>query len=315
MRTMDIFSLLVLALQAEKRSTSEIKKVLYSLSSCDEKNIAEIKSSLLKRNLIHLFPSELAWNYALDIDHKNTSYGITSYSIISSGYPKYLKVIDNAPLILHVRGNTSLLNSLNGVAIVGSRKTSTAGVVIARRIAAEAVKQGWVVVSGLALGIDAAAHAGSLDSGLSATTIAVLAHGLENAKPASNRELGMRILDQGGAWVSEYAVGTPALPAQFVQRNRIQLGLSVGSIIVEAEEKSGSITQAKFCIKQKRPLFAVVPEFTDNKLNLVCSGTEMLVKEFGASPIRTKLDYEQMFARLNNHKDMMKIVNQDILDF
>ena len=303
--SMDIQTLFALAMQKQGHKANDIKQVLDIVDLSNVTSIAQVKERVLASGCGQLFPDEKSWNYALDIDCKNERHGVLSYSIISKGYPNHLKAIDNPPIVLHVRGDASILSDIRGIAVVGSRKTSKAGSIIAHRIAAQAVEQKWIVVSGLALGVDACAHNGALSLGAKGSTIAVLAHGLEHAKPASNKELGQLILDNGGAWVSEYAIGTPARPAQFVQRNRIQLGLSVGSIIVEAEEKSGSITQAKFCLKQKRPLYAVVPKTSENELNLVCDGTTMLVDKMGATPLRSKDDYPSMFARFSRQREMM----------
>ncbi|KXI26797.1 DNA-processing protein DprA [Paraglaciecola hydrolytica] len=304
--TMDLKTLFALALQNFEVKASEIFHIFSNVDLSKIKSISDIRDLMNESNLALFFPSEKSWNYALNIDEENLKYSIKSYSILSKGYPNHLKAIDNPPAVLHVRGSVEILQAIKGVAIVGSRKTSKAGEIIAQRIAGQAVSKGWIVVSGLALGIDAAAHIGALSVGVSGATVAVLAHGLEKAKPSANKGIGEAILGNGGAWVSEHPVGTPALPAQFVSRNRIQLGLSVGSIIVEAEEKSGSMTQARFCIQQKRPLFAVVPETISNSLNLVSSGTQLLVKKMGASPIKSKEDYPSMFERFDRQQKMME---------
>lgn len=305
MKSMDMKTLFTIALQHQKVKYGDIYQLLNVIDFSSLKSITDLKESIESIGRLDLFPAELSWNYALELEDKNNQHDVRSFSIISNGYPKHLREIDNPPLVLHVRGNVKLLQDVRGISVVGARKTSEAGLIIAHRIAKEAVEKGWVVVSGLALGIDASAHKGALSVGVEGSTVAVLAHGLEAAKPASNKKLGAQILENGGAWVSEHAIGVPARPPQFVQRNRIQLGLSVGSIIVEAEEKSGSITQARFCLQQKRPLFAVVPENIENPLKLVCSGTSMLVKEMGANPLRTKSDYPEMFEKFNRQKSIM----------
>lgn len=305
-RTMDFKTLFALALQDSGVKTQDIINTLSRVDSIAIKSIFELREYLSQSAQVDLFPSEKSWNYAVNIDEQNAKYGIKSFSILSKGYPNHLKAINNPPAILHVRGSIEILQDIKGVAIVGSRKTSNAGLVIAQRIASQAVSQGWIVVSGLALGIDAAAHSGALSVGSAGSTIAVLAHGLEKAKPAANKAIGDKILENGGAWVSEHPVGTPAKPEQFVSRNRIQLGLSVGSIIVEAEEKSGSITQARFCVQQNRPLFAVVPETLENKLGLVCAGTRMLVSKMGANPVKSRNDYASMFERFERQQRLMR---------
>lgn len=303
---MDIQTLFALALQDSRVKANEISQLLQVVDFSGVTSITDLRLSLESIGRVDLLPTEKSWNYALNIDEQNVKHEIKSFSIVSEGYPKHLKAIDNAPNVLHVRGSVDILQDIKGIAVVGSRKISKAGAVIAHRIALQAVERDWIVVSGLALGVDAEAHKGALAAGKRGATVAVLAHGLEKAKPVSNAKLGHDILDNGGAWVSEHPVGTPARPPQFVARNRIQLGLSVGSIIIEAEEKSGSITQAKFCLQQKRPLYAVIPETIDNPFGMVCSGTLMLVHKMGANPLRNKGDYPEMFDRFERQKILMQ---------
>lgn len=306
MKSMDIQTLFALSLESSKVRVNEITQLLKVIDFSVVKSITDLRFAVESINRLDLFPIEQSWNFALNMDEQNFKIGIKSFSIVSDGYPNHLKAIDNAPNVIHVRGSINILKDINGVAIVGSRKVSHTGAVIAFRIALQAIERNWVVVSGLALGIDAEAHKGALSGGKRNATIAVLAHGLEVAKPLSNSKLAQDILDNGGAWVSEYPIGTPVRPYQFVARNRIQVGLSVGSIIVEAEEKSGSITQAKFCLKQNRPLYAVIPETSDNPRCMVSSGTLMLVNKMGANPLKNKDDYPEMFDRFERQRILMQ---------
>lgn len=231
--------------------------------------------------------------------------GVFPLVISSNEYPQALKNIADAPLILFVRGNTNLLTEIPGIAVVGTRKATLHGITIAERISTYIGECGIPVISGLALGIDAAAHEGALRS--KTPTIAVLAHGLEKASPRANAHLADRILDHGGLWVSEHPCGTSARPEYFVQRNRIQVGLSSASVIVEGEEKSGSMTQAEFCIRNRRVLAAVLPEqggitTTQHKL------PEMLVQSRGAFAIRSKDDYPTLVdMALARKAELMKV--------
>lgn len=222
---------------------------------------------------------------------KSEKLGIVSIPLSSPDYPPSLRGIVDAPPIIHVRGQMSALQWLPGVSVVGTRKASPHGRLIAGRIAEFLSAHGWAVVSGLALGIDAEAHEGAL---LGQTpTIAVLAHGLEKAQPTANQPLAQRILEAGGAWVSEHVVGAPAKPANFVLRNRIQVGLSCASVIVEGEEKSGSRTQADYCLRNKRTLFAVLPG-RGSKVSTVSALPKVLVSLQGATPIYSREDYPSM---------------------
>jgi DNA processing protein len=206
----------------------------------------------------------------------------------SSYYPPSLAEITDAPPILFVRGNLEALLNVPGVAVVGTRKATANGLTIATRIATFLSNNGWAVISGLALGIDAAAHEGALLG--TTATIAVLAHGLERASPRANEPLGLRILERGGAWVSEHPYGTTARPQYFVQRNRIQVGLSAASVIVEGELHSGSMTQAEYCLRYRRELFAVVP--TPGTVTSIQSELpRMLVSQRGAHAITSRDQY------------------------
>jgi len=305
MNNLDLSTLHALAMQAQGVKAKQVKMVLDLVPYPELMNIGHLKQYLDDQNMSNFFLDEKSWNSAMQIGEKSAQIGIVCLSIVSPDYPKYLRAIDNAPNVLHLRGDMSALNKLPGVAVVGTRAITPNGEKIAKRIASFLAANDWVVVSGLALGVDAAAHEGALMAGKPSCTIAVLAHGLDTAKPAKNKALADRILQSGGLWVSEHPVGTPAHRSHFVPRNRIQLGLSVGSVIVEAEEKSGSITQARFCVKQKRPLYSVVPHSKGNPLNLLCSGTEFLVREMGAFPLKTKEDYPEMSTRFQRQKDLM----------
>ena len=240
------------------------------------------------------------WAFADQILDTNERLGIVSYTFLDPSYPVYLKDVKDPPAMIHIRGNPRVLQSLPGIAVVGTRNVTENGREIARRLGQFLGENNWVVVSGLALGIDAAAHRGTLDG--KGKTIAVLAGGLDKPNPRKNEELAEEILERSGAWVSEHPVGEPPRRQHFVPRNRIQVGLSAGSIIVEAEEKSGSISQANFCVEIGRPLFAVMPQDDRNTLGLRCNGTSFLVRKKGAIAIRSKSDYDQVLKVLERSK-------------
>lgn len=231
------------------------------------------------------------------------SHGIELVPFGSEYYPLSLAFTPNPPAILYVKGGKDILTQLPGVAIVGSRDISPAGEEITRRITCQIVAAGYIVVSGLAIGTDANAHKAALQA--KGKTIAVLAHGLEEAKPKQNSRLAQEIIEKGGAWISEYPMGRPAQKQSFVQRNRIQVGLSAGSILIEAALNSGTMTQADFANKAKRPVFAVVPHQPNNPLNLNCEGTVDLVNRNMARPLKTKRDYESVIIIINESRDAL----------
>ena len=230
--------------------------------------------------------------------HETIEADVAAIPITSEEYPAHLRAIEDAPPVIYVRGSRQILSGPPGVSVVGTRKASPNGLRIAERISSYFAERGWVIVSGLALGIDTAAHRGALN--VAGGTIAVLAHGLHQASPKANTHLANDILTSGGVWLSEHPLNVPALPEQFVHRNRIQIGLSAGSIIVEGEERSGTMTQAEFCIRNKRHLFAVFPENADG-LRLVSKGPLILINKRGATPLRSRDDYESA-ARLMEAK-------------
>ena len=176
--------------------------------------------------------------------------------VISLGDPRYpaaLLAAADPPLLLYVHGRIELLGK-PAIAIVGSRNPTAQGLENARAFAAHLSGAGWVVVSGLALGIDGAAHEGALEGG--AGTIAVVGTGLDIAYPLRHRELTARIAARGLV-VSEFAIGTPALPPHFPVRNRIIAGLSRGTLVVEAALRSGSLITARLAADAGREVFAI----------------------------------------------------------
>jgi len=168
-------------------------------------------------------------------------------------YPPALAQIPDPPLLLYVSGRPELL-AQPLVAVVGSRNASVQGRVDAESFAAALSGAGLCVVSGLALGIDTAAHEGALRGG--GSTIAVVGTGLDRVYPARNRALAHRIAEQG-CIVSEYALGTPPLAANFPRRNRIISGLAAGVLVIEAAAQSGSLITAQMAAEQGRDVFAL----------------------------------------------------------
>ncbi len=176
------------------------------------------------------------------------------FSYEDERYPEILKQIHDPPIVLYIRGELKPEDS-NSIAIVGTRKPTPFGLEVAKRFARELAGLGITIVSGLAFGIDAAAHAGALEAG--GRTIAVLGSGVDRITPAGNRELGFDILEKGGAIVSEYPLGAEPGAWSFPRRNRIISGLSRGVIVVEGGYESGAMITAKLAIEQGREVFAV----------------------------------------------------------
>lgn len=178
---------------------------------------------------------------------------IKAYTILENEYPENLKNIYDPPPVLYVKGDILKEDAL-AVGIVGSRKASDYGLKAAHRIASRLAELGITIVSGMAMGIDSAAHKGALAA--KGRTIAVFACGLKYIYPMTNLRLSQEI-QKSGAIISEYPFDTEAFANQFPARNRIISGMSLGVIVVEAGEKSGSLITADFALEQGREVFAV----------------------------------------------------------
>ncbi len=196
-------------------------------------------------------------------------------------YPPLLAQLPDPPTLLYVHGDITLLCEPQ-LAIVGSRNPSTSGRQTATDFARHLAAAGLVVTSGLALGIDTASHEGALDAG--SPTIAVMGTGLDRVYPASNRDLARRIAEHG-ALVSEFPIGTPPLAEHFPRRNRIISGLSLGTLVVEAALRSGSLISARLAAEQGREVFAI-PGSIHNPL---ARGCHHLIRQ-GAKLVETARD-------------------------
>lgn len=181
-------------------------------------------------------------------------------------YPARLKEIPDAPLLLYVRGNVAMLNALQ-LAIVGARGATPAGMQHAHAFAGHLAAKGLVITSGLAAGIDGAAHRGALAR--HGITIAVAGTGLLHCYPRAHSRLAEEILQQGGAIISEFPLATPPVPTNFPRRNRIISGLCIGVLVVEAAIKSGSLVTARMALEQGREVFAI-PSAISNPMAKGC---------------------------------------------
>ncbi|WP_317201968.1 DNA-processing protein DprA [Janthinobacterium sp.] len=201
-----------------------------------------------------------------------------------AAYPPYLLEIPDPPLLLYVRGRAALLSG-PALALVGSRNASAQGAANALRFAQALSEAGLCIVSGLALGIDAAAHEGGLRG--AGSSIAVIGTGADRQYPAANGALARRIAAEG-CIVSEYALGTPALAANFPRRNRLISGLARGVLVVEAAAQSGSLITARLAAEQGREVFAIPGSIHA----ALAKGCHALIKQ-GAKLVETAADVLQ----------------------
>jgi len=257
-----------------KASQKELMK-----SGLDEKTIYNIISERPKINP----------NQELDILKKNS---VKILSINDPNYPELLKEIHNAPYLLYVKGSFDF-NKNPMLAIVGSRKLTSYGKQVAYSLSRDLTKSGITIVSGMALGIDTIAHRGALES--EGKTIAVLGSSLDdiNIGPQSNYNLSRQIINNG-ALISDYPIPTSANPGTFPSRNRIMAGLTLGTIVIEAAEKSGTLITANLALEFNREVFAVPGSiFSPVSMganNLIRSGAKIVT---GVNDILEELNLEK----------------------
>ncbi len=199
----------------------------------------------------------------------------------SADLPELLQRIPDPPTLLYIAGNVEALH-MPALSIVGSRNPTRGGKENAYAFAKHLGQSGFCIVSGLAQGIDASAHQGALDAG--ALTVAILGHGIDRVYPSANRDLAHRI-SQNGALVTEYPLGSPPRREHFPQRNRLISGLSLGTLIVEAAGRSGSLITARLAGEQGREVFAI-PGSIHNPLSRGC---HQLIKQ-GAKLVESAED-------------------------
>lgn len=239
--------------------------------------------------------------------------------ITSKDYPALLKEIPDPPKLLFVHGDKSLLKA-HQIAIVGSRNPTAQGKENTREFAKTLASAGAVITSGMALGVDGIAHQAALDNGQ--TTIAVVGTGLDRIYPARHKELAIQISQQG-ALVSEFPLGTPVKASNFPVRNRIICGMSLGTLVVEAAIRSGSLITARLAMEQGREVFAI-PGSIHNTLARGCHSlikqgaklvetAEEIIEELGALATwqteHNQQDEPQEFVLEKEYQDMLEFVD------
>lgn len=194
---------------------------------------------------------------ASEILRRSEDVGARAVTVFDAEYPAALRFISDAPPILYVKGTLAGREAGRAVACIGTRTPTTYGVRAAESVTHALATAGYSIVSGLALGIDSVCHEAALKAG--GHTVAVVANGLDSVYPKANAGLAAKILDSGGALVSEWPVGTRVFARNLVQRDRLQSGLSRGTVVFQTDLEGGSMHTVRFTLLQQRLLFAILP--------------------------------------------------------
>ncbi len=216
-------------------------------------------------------------------------YGCQVLTLYDTAYPALLKEIDTPPIVIYIRGELTSADSLS-LALVGSRDAKDYGRKASYRLSYQLAQRGLTIVSGLARGIDTAAHRGALESG--GRTIAVMGSGLSFVYPAANTDLAEKITE-AGALISEFPMETTPKPNNFPRRNRIISGLTLGTVVVEASNRSGALITARLAGEQGREVFAVPGEIFSE----LSTGTHKLINN-GAKLVNT---VDDLLSELPRH--------------
>jgi len=238
---------------------------------------------LLARQLCPSDASPRARQLATEETERAARLGVRIISRAEPGYPMALRSLFDPPLALYVQGPLEAVLALPAAAVVGSRDATPRGCSLAFALARDLARSGVLVVSGLARGIDAAAHEGALAGG--GPTLAVQGRGLDAVYPAENTPLAKRLLERGGVLVSEHAIGVGPKPFHFPRRNRILAGFARAVVVVEAALKSGALVTARLALDAGRDVLAVPGHPFDPRAR----GTNALIRD-GAGLVRDAQD-------------------------
>ena len=288
---------------------------------------SELEAAGVSAGLAQSIASGCAFDDAVTQQQKLAEIGAVVVPLTDSRYPARLKEIFDPPPLLFARGRSELMGQLMGglvLAIVGTRRPTAYGIAAAARLAKDLAGAGLAIVSGMARGIDTAAHRAVLEVGHDAggNTIAVFGCGVDEVYPAENRKLAEQIA-RDGLIVSEFPMATPPYPQNFPIRNRIIAGVSVGVLVVEGGEYSGSAITAKLAAEQNREVFAVPGNITSKMSwgpNLLIKQGAKLVQEWNDVVVELKAEDRRKLAercrnRLNLKEDESNDALQSSLSF
>lgn len=211
-------------------------------------------------------------------------------------FPEKLKAIPDSPVIIFMKGNAKIINNKRAVAVVGTRKPTQYGEKAARRLSEVFTGEAFVIVSGLADGCDTAAHEACLDAG--GNTIAVMPCGLNKIYPAKNKGLAQRILENEGCLMSEYMLDESPRTNYFIDRDRLQSGLSLGVVVAESTIDGGTMHTARYCLEQGRMLGCIVPP-KKYKEDICFEGNAELIKDSRTEAIYDEESLNEFIGMLN----------------
>lgn len=232
---------------------------------------SELEASGLSASVAQSIASGCAFDEAAEQQEGMLNWGAELVPITDASYPPLLREIFDPPIALYARGRVELLQTLM-IGVVGTRRPTTYGAVAAERLSTDLANLGLTIASGMARGIDTAAHRAAIDCG--GNTIAVFGCGVDMIYPAENRKLAATIAEKG-LMISEFPLGTPAYPQNFPVRNRIISGMSLGILVVEGAQYSGSSITARLALDQNREVFAVPGNITST----LSWGPNLLIKQ------------------------------------
>jgi DNA processing protein len=229
--------------------------------------------------------------YQYPDNNEKGRYEIFSCNVEYEYYPSALKSLQAMPRMLYYKGAIEIINRNKNVAVIGTRQSSESGMRLSYEAGRTVGELGLNLVNGLALGCDTEAIKGALSVG--GKCIAIMPCGLDQIQPKSNRKLAEEILDQGGCLLSEYPAGTGIEKYRYVERDRIQSGISQGVLVIEAEEKSGTMHTANAAIRQNKRLACYYHELLKHS-----SGNKYLESSGKAEVLKTKTDMEDFLERV-----------------
>lgn len=261
------------------------------------------KIQIIKPQLIDKILSNRNNNYLVELNNKLKSLDIDIITVLDEDYPERLKYIYDKPIVLYTKGNYNLEDSL-AIGIVGSRKATAYGKWACEKFTKELVNLGVTIVSGLAMGIDSVAHKTAIEAG--GRTIGVLGNGIDVIYPKNNYGLYNEV-SKNGAVFTEFPLGMQPFNYNFPQRNRIISGLSIGVVVIEAKEKSGSLITAHLALDQGKEVFAL----PGNINSIYSGGTNRLIKD-GARPL---LDIDDIIEEIYELQINMNKKKRESIDY